>query len=164
LATIGNDLFAWANGLLWKVDPNTGASAKQGSLNWGGVTAMTSDNARLYLVRNSTLYRYDPSSDSMTQLGVAGAWFGTTRMVYSEKGNSWSLYALKLGKLCEYDEVTNSAVPVGDDTWQGDPPLSGRGNFLYLLEGSNFYKVDKQTGVRTLVASRWLSGPFMAPN
>ena len=72
---------------------------------------------------------------------------------------------LKNDKLWEYDQVANSATPVGSDSWSVNAALSSIDDFLFVVDkNSILYKVDKQTGIRTLVTNDLPSPGLLAPN
>lgn len=169
--TVSAGLFIWRENALWKVDPSTGTFARHGTWDWTGVSAMTSAANYIYVVQNGTLYVYSPEADTKTRLGATGAWSGTSRMVMAWKklNPDYSvsrLYMLKNGRLWEHDWSSDATVPLGDTVWIENPTLATGpdSDFLYLSERFTFYKVNKQTGVRTAIVTRWPNPTFMVPN
>jgi hypothetical protein len=145
MAVLGDYLYFVENGYIVRVQKdasaNNAAFTRLGSQLWDKTQSMTASASRLYLVHNDRLYEVDPNNvNGYLQKGSA-LWKYTGGMTYNPNEPGY-IYIVENGSINKVRTSDGVPTKVGDQgIWQGCRGMTYLNGSLYLLFGSNLWRV-----------------------
>lgn len=139
-------LYIVQNSRIHKVNPATGSYQVLGNPEWSGTQAMVAYGGYLFVVQNQHLHKVDENTGNYAVISGPD-WGGTQAIASSADGYIYIIRNNYLHKLSTYD---GSLTVLGGQNWANTAAkgMTFYNGFLYVIQGSQMYKVDKASGFR----------------